>query len=260
MAIRATCLAAAMLALPAAAGAQDVRTVRSEYVVSIFGLVIAQSQVESRIDDSSFRIQVNMRSSGFGAIFDDTRGVTTVSGRFAGGATRPDRYRVEYVSGSKAKNTRIDFSGGNVVSAVNSPPVNTNRPDWVPLQDSHLRDVTDPLSAALVRADSDGEVCSRTISVFDGSMRADIALSPAGEGSASIPGYSGATIVCNARFMPVSGYRSTQSGVRYMRSSSRITVAFAPVGETGVYAPLEASVSTPIGTVWIRAQRFEDLG
>lgn len=242
------------------AQANEQSSVRSEYVVSLHGLVLARSNVESHIDRRTFRIQATMRSAGFGSIFDNTRGVTTVKGQFAQDATRPDSYEVDYTSGKKKKNTRIDFSNGAVVKAVNDPPVNTKRADWVPVQKAHLAGVADPLSATLVRAESPAQVCNRTIAFFDGAMRADIALSSGGNGNASIPGYEGETIVCNARFLPVSGYRKNNSSIGYLRNASRITIAFAPVGTTGVYAPIEASVSTQIGTIRVRARRFEEMG
>lgn len=248
------------LAVGAPAQANQPSSVRSEYVVSLHGLVLARTNVESHIDQRTFRIQATMRSAGFGSIFDNTRGVTTVKGQFASGSTQPDSYVVDYTSGKKKKNTRIDFSNGAVVAAVNDPPVNTKRPDWVPVQKAHLAGVADPLSATLVRAESPGEVCNRTIAFFDGALRADIALSAAGSGNASIPGYEGKTIVCNARFLPVSGYRKNNSSIGYLQNASRITVTFAPVGATGVYAPIEASVGTQIGTIKVRARRFEEMG
>lgn len=262
MRIFGTCLALGALAMTGAVPAQanELSSVRSEYVVSLHGLVLARSNVESHIDRQTFRIQATMRSAGFGSIFDNTRGVTTVKGQFARGATQPDSYVVDYTSGKKKKNTRIDFANGAVVAAVNDPPVNTKRPDWVPVEKAHLAGVADPLSATLVRAESPAQVCNRTISFFDGAMRADIALSAAGDGNASIPGYEGKTVVCNARFLPVSGYRKNNSSIGYLRNASRITIAFAPVGATGVYAPIEASVGTQIGTIKVRARRFEEMG
>ncbi len=248
-------LIAAVLVLPARAAPAE--AIRSEYVVSIYGIVIARSQFTSTITPNRFDIKGSLSSAGLARIFDDTRGTTIVSGRFREGRVLPATYDVSYVSGDKKKRTTINFSGGRVVKAVNHPPVNTKRKGWVPVSRDQLAAVADPLSATLVPAAGPDDVCKRTVRFFDGALRADIRLSPAGAGRIDVPGYSGATVTCNARFVPVAGYRKGHSSIRYLADSKRILIAFAPVGSTGIYAPVEASVATKIGTVYVKARRFE---
>lgn len=242
------------LAEPAAA-----QIIRSEYAVSLYGLVLARSNFESTIDGDGFKVSGSLSSAGIGAIFDDTRGTTSVRGRFSGGASMPESYVVDYVSGSKKKSTRIAFSGGDVVSAENVPPVNTKRDGWLPVAKDQLARVADPISATLVRADSPDAVCGRTLRVFDGAMRADLQLTATGSGEASIPGYEGQTVTCSAKFIPIAGYRKGHRSIEYLKNASAIAIAFAPIGTTGVYAPIEASVSTQIGTIRVRAERFETV-
>lgn len=234
-------------------------TVRSEYAVSLYGLVLARSSFQSTIAPQGYEMRGSLRSAGLASVFDDTDGTISVSGRFASEAPRPDSYLLDYMSGKKKKNTRITFSGGDVASAQNTPPVRTNRSGWVPVESGHLAKVADPISAVLVRAVGPEGVCARTIRIFDGAMRADLQLAPAGAGEVSIPGYAGATVKCTARFIPVSGYQKGKDSIEYLRDRARIAIAFAPVGSTGVYAPVEASVSTKIGTIQIRAVRFETV-
>ena len=61
------------------------------------------------------------------------------------------------------------------------------------------------------------------------------------------------------RFRPVSGYRKTKRALDYLKNESRILVAFAPLGKTGIYAPIHATVGTQIGTITVAARRFEVL-
>ncbi len=256
---------AALLALMAgAAVASSVEaatgtSVRTEYTTSLYGLTLARSSFESTIGSDGFDVRGTLSSSGVASLFDDTRATASVKGRFAGAGPQPDSYVVDYVSGDKKKATRVAFSGGAVVRAENTPPVKTDRPDWIPVEKAHLVGAFDPISATLVRADAPSKVCNRTIRVFDGAMRADLQLSHAGYGQASVPGYSGETVTCNARFVPVSGYRKGSSSIRYISQSTGIAIAFAPIADSGVYAPVEASVETKIGTVRVRAVRFEAM-
>lgn len=254
-------LAAAVLAIAAPntalAASSDAMSLRSEFATSLYGVVLARSSFQSRIDRDGFEISGELSSSGVAKVFDDTRARASASGRFENGGPVPRNYVVDYTSGNKKKRTTISFANGAVVSAENTPPVRTNRKDWIKVEPEHLAGVVDPFSAALVRADSPSDVCNRTIRVFDGALRADLRLKPAGFGKASVPGYKGDTVKCTASFVPVSGYRKGNSTIAFMRKSSDIAIAFAPVGGSGVYAPVEATVGTQVGTIKVQAVRFE---
>src|SRR5690606_35768678 len=117
-------------------------------------------------------------------------GSLSAAGRFAGERTQPASFRMAYTEGRKAKSTSIHFENGAVAATENVPPLKKRGRNWVPLKEGHLRAVADPLSATLVRAGSLGEVCGRTISIYDGELRADLILSPESRGTISVPGYA----------------------------------------------------------------------
>ena len=64
-------------------------------------------------------------------------------------------------------------------------------------------------------------------------------------------------MTCRMHFEPVSGYRKSKRALDYLKNQSRIMVAFAPLGKTGIYAPIHATVGTQIGTITVTARRFE---
>jgi hypothetical protein len=246
-----------MVPATALAAPADGPSLRSEYATSLYGIVLARSSFESRIDRNGFDIAAKLSSSGVAKIFDDTRASASVSGRFESDGPVPRAYGVDYTSGTKQKKTTIAFADGAVVRAENTPPVRTNRKDWIKVEQEHLSGVVDPISAALVRADKPADVCNRTIRIFDGALRADLQLKPAGFGKASVSGYEGDTVKCTVRFVPVSGYRRNNRSIAFMRTSSDIAIAFAQIGTSGVYAPVEATVGTQVGTIRVQAVRFE---
>jgi hypothetical protein len=57
--------------------------------------------------------------------------------------------------------------------------------------------------------------------------------------------------------VPVAGYRTNRSALKFLRDKAKILVAFAPVGELGIHSPVEATIGTEIGTVHIRAHAVE---
>jgi len=233
------------------------KTFSGEYTITYLGLPVAESNVSTTFTGDNFKIKGSLSSAGIGQFFDSTRANMTVRGKFSGDATRPASYVVSYTSGKKSKRTSLRFRDGNVTRTENVPPLRNKGRDWVRLSEADLRAVADPLSWTLVRADKSADVCRRRIKVFDGEMRADLKLTPAGSEAVSFPGFEGEAVTCNARFVPVAGYRKGKEAIEFLARESRITIAFAELGKTGVFAPVRATVGTQIGPITIRARRLE---
>jgi hypothetical protein len=253
-----TALLATVITVGPQSPAQGAQSFVADYTVSLYGLPVARSRFNSTFDDGKFTVHGSLSSAGIARIFDSTQGTTTVSGTITPAAARPSLYLMNYTSGKKRKKTEIRFSRGNVTRTENVPPLRT-KPNWVDVERGHLAAVADPISATLVPAGSPAEVCQRTIRLYDGEMRADLKLSPGGTEAISIGEFDGEATVCNARFVPVSGYRAGHRSIEYLRNKSKISIAFAELGTTGVYAPLKASIGTEIGTLHIEARSFRSV-
>lgn len=227
------------------------QTFRGNYTVSILGLTIARSTFNSTFDGNRFSIRGSLKSAGLARLFDDTTGTLSVEGRIAD-AARPDRFRTDYQTGKKKHTIEILFSDGNVTETVTRPAPPRKRRNWVPLAEGDLDGVVDPISATLIRTDKPEEVCRRTLHVYDGEMRADVVLSPS---ERSRSNKADDAVTCNARVKPISGYRSGRKALEFLRDRSRITITFEPLGATGLYVAVHATVGTEIGTLTIKAQR-----
>lgn len=244
-------------AVPAAQSAGPVaaegkQTFAGEYTVTFLGLPVARSSFVSTFTGNKFNVQGQMSSAGLAKLFDSTTGTSNVSGSFVGKQTQANSFRVQYKSGKKTQTTSISFAGGTVSKTVNVPPLR-KRDNWVTVKAGQLRAVTDPISATIIRADGPDEVCSRVLKVYDGQMRLNLRLSHVATGK--IPNFDGEAVTCSARFVPVSGYRTTNRSIDFMSKKSKIVISFARLGETGIYAPVRASVSTTMGTITVTARR-----
>jgi hypothetical protein len=251
-------LATLAAAVPASAkkGAQSFS---GDYSISYLGFTIGRSSFESTFGKNSFAVKGRLSSAGLAQLFDDTKGTISSVGRFAGKTTEATAFRVDYTEGKTSQSTSIRFRDGSVTQTENVPPLKKRGSDWVPLQKSHLSSVTDRLAATLLRADSPAEVCGRTLRIYDGEFRVDLALSYETSESISIPGYEGKIVTCRVGFHPVAGYRPGRRALQFLRDKSLIRITFAPLGTTGVYAPVHATIGTQIGTVTISARRFEKV-
>lgn len=253
--------AALLLSLPllgsGAADAARPESFRGDYTLSMFGLTVARATFTSRFEGERYVVDGTVKASGLAALFYDTSGTIEAKGSFAGKASRPDLFSADYVYGKKPSSVDIRFKGGNVTSTRVEPKPRKRGENWVPLGPDDLRAVADPIAATVIRADSADEVCGRTVKMYDGELRANLKLTYKSTGKVSIPGYEGPTITCRMGFDPVSGYRKGKRALDHLKTRGNITVAFAPLGDTGVYAPVHATVATEIGTLTVRARRFE---
>lgn len=258
--LAATLAAALAVAVPRTLLAAEPQSFRGEYTVSFLGLSVAKAAFESRYEDAAYSIEGNVSSAGLAKLFDDTRGTISTSGRVLADRIQPAKFRTDYTSGKKASLIDIRFDGGRVVSTRVEPPPKPRGPDWLPLDQGDLAGVADPISATVVRAEGLDKVCGRTVKLYDGEMRADLKLAYVGEGRISVPGYEGPTVTCRLGFQPVSGFARGRKALKFLQRKSRIDVTFAPLGQTGIYAPVRATVGTRIGTLTIDARRFEATG
>ena len=251
-----TALAAALsgtIALGAAPA--NAETFKSEYVVSIFGLSVAKSSFTTNLDGKRYTVSGGLRSAGLAEFFDDTHGNITASGQMGAKGIVPASYVVDYTTGKKKKRTALGFAGGGVSSVSNSPAIKKGK-NWIEVTPDHLKGVADPVMAFVVKAGSLDSVCGNTIHVFDGETRVDFVLSPVGLTEVKTKGYTGPAMTCALRFVPLSGYRAGKKQIEYLKKSRNMQATFAPLGSTGLYAPVIAKVGTQIGTVTIRAARF----
>jgi Protein of unknown function (DUF3108) len=232
---------------------------KSEYTASMFGLTVTKSTFTTNFYHNSYALYGTLKSAGLGEFFDDTKGVMSASGVIGKNAIIPTSYAVNYVTGKTKKNTRLAFSKGNVVSVSNTPPLKKRQP-WVEVMPAHLKLVFDPLSVFMRKAPSLETVCDTPLRIFDGELRMNLNLSPIGMTKIKTNGFEGVGMTCAIRFEPVAGYRSGKKQIDYLRKNKNMSITFVPIGKTGLFAPALAKIGTQIGTITVRAKRFESSG
>lgn len=232
---------------------------RGEYTLSFLGLTVARMNFDSRLDGRGYSVQGDVSSAGLGAFFYDTRGTLSATGHFSGDRVEASGFRAQYRYDGKPTLVDIRFAKGNVIKVVNDPPLKKRGKDWVPIGPDDLRSAVDPVAATLVKAGRLEDVCKGSSRMFDGELRADLSLAFVKTGKMSVKGFDGPTVTCRMRFTPTAGYRKGRRALEYLRTKSRIMVTFAEIGKTGVYAPIFATIGTQIGTITVRARRFEAL-
>lgn len=228
----------------------------TRYNVSLIGFPVGRASFDTTISGKRYSVEGTLTSAGLADIVSKTSGRSRVEGSLSGDRLYASRYGLSYSSDRKSYSSEVAFQSGRVASATVAPKVTKPKADYVPVKKEDLRSVVDPLSGLMIKGKGTPDsICGRTLAFFDGWSRLDLALSPVGVRPFKTDGYSGEVIVCDVRIKPVSGYRASSKGVKFIQRQT-IQLWFAPIKDTGIFAPVYARIPTEIGPLTLKAAVF----
>jgi hypothetical protein len=248
-------LAALGLGAPARA-----TTLTADYGIWLAGIPFGSAQMTTAVEGEAYKLQLEARLTGLAGVLTSGRGGATANGALGGARPNAAAFAVLTRSSNAQVAISVALAQGNVTKVDIEPPAEP-KPDRVPLADAHKRGVIDPLSALVMpvvrRSEPlDAANCDRTVPVFDGWTRFDIALSFAETRNVDGAGYRGPVLVCNVRYTPIAGHRAERPATRFMAENRDISVWLAPVAGTRVLVPWRISVKTTLGTNVIEATKW----
>jgi len=235
------------------------------YGVTLAGLPIGTASLNINFSEGGpYKINAAAKVGGMLSLFSDGRGSASSSGTLGSAAPLPSAYALNSIAGKKPQSVQMALSSGNI-TAVELQPDLPARKDRVPVTATNKRGVLDPLSAMLVPVSGSGDAlepsaCRRTLPIFDGATRFDIKLSYARTEQVDGKGYSGPSIVCTARYVPIAGHRPNRDQTKFMTANHDIELWLAPIKGTHVLAPFKIIVGTQIGRLTLDATRFGGSG
>jgi hypothetical protein len=234
-------------------------SLEARYDVSLLGLSLGTANLVGGIDAGSYKLDAIAKMTGLIGGFTGGRGSGIATGNIGAGKPVPASFAINSANSSESRTVRMSLDGGSVAAVEIEPPIDP-KPDRVPLNESHRRNILDPLSAFIMPIDGKGGsagACNRTLQIFDGAARYDIKLSYSGTRQVKLEGYGGPVSVCMARYVPIAGHRALRPSTKFMAENKDISVWLAPVAGTSVMVPVRISVKTMIGTAVIEASSFK---
>jgi Protein of unknown function (DUF3108) len=234
----------------------------ARYTLSVAGIPIGEGNWVVDIGRERYTAQSSGRFFGlwrtlFGSEVSAASRGTAYPGRLA-----PASYLANFSSDHRINDVRVMFRDGAVSELETRPPVPAG-PDRIPVTTSLLRGAIDPLAAGLISAPGGGDAlspasCQRTLPIFDGSQRFDIALSfKRMDNVKADVGYQGPAVVCTMTYRPVAGYSPDAFRINYLKSNRDMEMWLAPVPGTRVLAVFRIKIPTMVGTAELRATEFD---
>lgn len=238
-------------------GAARAETFHIKYAVSFSILPIGNAYLLGTATPDAYKVEAGVKLSGLASMVSSSSGIATASGGFSGGKLAPQSYATTASNAKLTRTIRMAIAGGGVTGLEIKPPFD-DAPDRVPITEANKQNIVDPLGAVMMPYSGDlgASVCNRTLPVFDGGARFNVALSFATTKQVKAKGYSGPVVVCSARYTPVAGHRPDKPSTKFMTDNRDLEVWMAPVGTSHVAAPYKISVKTMTGTAVIEATEF----
>ena len=256
-------LTAASPLMAETAGPGETR-IRARYAMTLAGFDIGTATMQAGVGRSSYDMNLSVRMTGLVKFFTGGRGAATSRGGVENARVTPTAYALNTRANNKGQIIRFALAGGAVRQMSVEPPPKTK--DTIPVTDTDKRGIVDPLSALVMPVAGSGDLlapasCDRTLPVFDGRQRFDVALrydrtenavaDPAVKGS-----YDGKLIVCKASYKAISGHKPGRSQTTFMENNKDMEVWLAPVAGTRALLPWKISVRTQLGKAVITATSF----
>jgi hypothetical protein len=193
-------------------------------------------------------------------LVNSSRGASTGSGQVIDGKIAPATFATTASNATMTRTIRMALAE-NAVTGVDIAPPFDDKPDRIPLTPKDEQNIVDPVGAFVIpapigAAPTSAGACNRTLPVFDGYTRFDIALAYVGERKVKTKGYSGPVAICSARYIPVAGHRRDRPATKFMADNKDIEVWLAPIGASNVLMPYRISIRTMVGTAVAEATEF----
>jgi len=252
-----------MAALPGAQAASpppDTRIV-IQYSISMIGVPVGRITWAIDLGPNSYQTTASGKASRAVSILVNGEGRVAVQGAFEADRAAPSFFSSNVIDDGDTTGLRMTFENGNVKALrIDDPPDKAVR---IPVNDEHLRNVTDPLSAMLIPATAESPPlspgqCNRSLSIFDGQRRYDLALSYKRMDKLKLErGYNGPALVCAVVLHPIAGYRPDSLLVKYVGGRTGLEIWFMPIEGTPIVLPGLLKMPTGVGTLEIEGERLD---
>ena len=254
-------LVALVCVLLAVVSARAQGKLKAHYTISMTGVTIGEIIWLVGIGDTLYTTSASGKASGVLSVLVNGEGSVAAQGSIAADRLNPSSYTSTITDEDGTIKLQLTFADGVATEQITpQPPV---RADRVAVTDADRRGVADPLTAVLISTKLGGGAmassdCNRTLKIFDGRRRYNLALSYNRIDKIAIEhGYSGPILVCGVVLQPIAGYRADSVTVKYVAGRRGMELWFAPIAGTSIIAPVRVLMPTLIGTLKIQADQFE---
>lgn len=233
-------------------------TLRIAYAARLAGVRIGTGVLSVNMDGSRYTASVRAQTSAVGRLVSPGQGEGVARGIMSSAMAVPVSYDLSASEEDITNVVRMRLSSGDITELSATPPL-SDHPNRVAVRGQHRQDVVDPISGLLMpvpNAESAAgpAACDRTIPMFDGRQRYDLALSFVRMEQTQFG--NGQAAVCRLRYRPIAGHRSNRRVNQELAANTNIYVWLTQVGDAALVAPVKMEIGLSFGTLSIDALEF----
>ena len=251
--------AAALLVSLAGAARAETR-LDAHYTIKVAHISIGKGEVLVTVGDAAFTSAASGEASGMMRFVVSGQGAMRTTGAMVDGKLEPASFALGTTHDKDRDTIKMTLDGGNVKDL--SAETNVPEEDRVPVTEADRKGIVDPLTAMLIRMDGTGDLvaadaCKRTLPIFDGRRRFDLALSfKRIDHVKADKGYAGPAVVCAVALHAIAGHRPGSPLFKYLSGGRDIELTFAPIAGTRLLAPFGLAINSMLGNLVIEATEF----
>jgi hypothetical protein len=235
----------------------------AHYVLSLAAITIGGGDWKVEIGKDRYVAKSDGELLGIWRVILGSDITAVAHGSVSQGRLIPADYAANFAWDDEIEDVKMQFRDGGVGELEVKPTIPAGG-DRIPLAPERLHGVIDPLTAGLISMAGTKDnllspaTCQRTLPIFDGSQRYDLALSFKRMDMISTEkGYQGPVVVCAMAYQPVAGYSPGSFRVNYLKKNRDMEMWFAPVAGVRLLAMIRISIPTTLGTALLKATQFE---
>jgi hypothetical protein len=236
----------------------SVSSLRVTYAARLAGIRIGTGVLSANIDSGRYTATISAQTSSVGRLVSQGQGEAVSRGFFGNTVAVPVSYDLSASEEDLTNIVRMRLSRGDIAELSAQPPL-SEHPNRVAVRAQHRRDVVDPVSALLmpvpnVESARGPAACERTLPLFDGRQRYDIAMTFVRMEQVQFG--NGQAAVCRLRYRPIAGHRSNRRVNQDLAQNPNMYVWLSQVGNQALVAPVRMEIGLDFGTLSIQALDF----
>ena len=230
-------------------------SLRITYAARLAGIRIGTGVLSANLDSGRYTATISAQTSSVGRLVSQGQGEAVARGVFGRTVAMPVSYDLSASEENLTNVVRMRLSRGDISELSAEPPL-SDHPNRVAVTRQHIRDVVDPVSALLMpvpNAESamGPAACARTLPLFDGRQRYNIAMSFVR--METVPFGNGQAAVCRIRYQPIAGHRDNRRVNQDLAANPNMYVWLAQVGDEALVAPVRMEIGLDFGTLSVEA-------
>ncbi|GJL96212.1 MAG: hypothetical protein DHS20C06_00290 [Hyphobacterium sp.] len=231
-------------------------TIEADYSASVLIFRVGRVTLNAELEPDNYAAQAHVEAAGLAALFTDFDIDSEVEGQFMATGPQPSHY--VHVERTGDKTRRIEVAFENRLAHPTATPEFSSWGD-PPASDLDRTGVVDPMTATLLLSEmvaaSGGTPCEGSIPVFDGKQRYDLRLASRGTERIRTRGWRGDALVCDAYYIPVSGY-DVEDWPTPGETRHPLRMWIAPIADGTAYLPVRLHTRAGFGGVTVELRRL----